>query len=74
MSNSRRIKVAANGKRGKQLITQHGDEWIHIHTIDMPCFNGGLGMLIESLDGKHRRNIKLLVDDVFSYRFIMSEA
>lgn len=42
-------------KRAKQLIRQHGDCWSVIERRPVACFNGDVGILIESPDGTHSR-------------------
>jgi hypothetical protein len=45
-------------KRLKQLIREHGCMWKVVSGPEpMPCFNGDLGVHVESIDGTHRRNV-----------------
>jgi hypothetical protein len=43
--------------RIKQLIKIHGDIWNIIESRHIECFNS-IGIMIESLDGKHSRWVK----------------
>ena len=57
------VKVTANSKRGKQLITEHGDEWELVRAlVPMQCFNNNLGFMIRSLNGYHSRNVRMIND------------
>ena len=55
------IHWTATTKRAKQLKNEFGPVWKKIGIpSSMPCFEGGIGILIESLDGKHVRNVPLI--------------
>ena len=59
------LRLEAHSKRGKQLITEHGDEWVFIRWAPMACFNDTIGIQVTSKDGKHTRNIREQNDDNF---------
>lgn len=41
------IKLEPITKRGKQLINEHGEEWLIIErSKSLPCFDGASGMLV----------------------------
>lgn len=41
------IKLDPLTKRGKQLINEHGEEWLIIErSISLPCFDGASGILV----------------------------
>jgi hypothetical protein len=52
------LRLEPISKRGKQLVKAHGALWRFIRWDGMPCFNGEVGIQVESLDGTHKRNIK----------------
>ena len=46
-------------KRLKQLFKALGEFWYAISPIqEFICFNNGLGVTIESVDGKHKRHVQ----------------
>ena len=66
----RKCKVSPNSKRGKQLITAHGDIWQLVPMGDgksmarpLQCFDNNLGFTIKSLDGYHSRNVRMIDDN-----------
>jgi len=57
---AKQIIMLPSNNRLRQLITDHGDIWEVIKgPKGMSCFNGQLGMAIQSLDGTHTRNIPI---------------
>lgn len=56
-----RAKLKGNTARLRQLIKEHGDEWIvhHSESVPMQCFNGDHGAFISSIDAKHSRNVRI---------------
>jgi hypothetical protein len=57
---SNKVTIKPNTNRLKQLIKDHGKTWSIVKgPKGMQCFNGQLGMAIQSLDGKHERNIPM---------------
>ena len=52
------LRLIAHSKRGKQLVTEHGDEWTFNRWDGMACFDGDVGIQVTSLDGRHTRNIR----------------
>ena len=72
----RQCKVTATSKRGKQLITEHGDIWNMTTGVSwrMPCFGGALGFSIQSLDGSYGRNVRMMNDNVLNVYYIKAES
>ena len=64
------LRLEAHSKRGKQLITKHGDMWHFIRWGGMPCFNDEVGIQIQSDDGMHTRNIKEQNDANFTHTWM----
>jgi hypothetical protein len=64
MMSKRIVIVTPTSKRGLQLTTRFGREWVHIHTRKMQCFNNEMGHAIRSKDGLHYRNIRTINDKV----------
>ena len=64
------LRLEAHSKRGKQLIAMHGDEWYFIRWAGMACFNGDVGIQIQSTDYLHTRNIKEQNDANFTYTWM----
>ena len=57
------VTLLPTSKKLKQLIKQHGDQWIPLgEPKPLQCFNNEMGLLIASQDKKHFRNV--LVSDV----------
>jgi hypothetical protein len=57
---SKQITIKPDSNRLRQLIKDHGKTWSIVKgPKGMQCFNGQLGMAIQSLDGKHERNIPM---------------
>ena len=76
----RQCKLEATSKRGKQLITEHGDTWYLVeHGFEQPyawrmqCFDNALGFTIKSLNGEHTRNVKMIDDKNFNIYYIMEQ-
>ena len=54
------VILNASNKRLKQLMKEHGHQWIMLSEIKpMACFDNEKGCHIQSLDGKHIRNVRL---------------
>ena len=54
----RRIKLLPATKRLKQIIHDHGNIWKVLEPPrPMQCFDNQMGIRIQSMDGKHERNI-----------------
>ena len=54
------IQLHGNTSRLRQLIKDHGITWrVNQSECHMPCFAGKLGVRIDSLDGKHTRNVQI---------------
>jgi len=57
---SKQITIKPDSNRLRQLIKDHGKTWSIVKgPKGMQCFNGQLGCGIQSLDGKHERNIPM---------------
>lgn len=53
-----RLKPAT--KRLKQVVTEHGPKWrVLLGPERPPCFDGDTGFFLESLDGAHRRWVRV---------------
>lgn len=53
------IELLPSDKRSKQLIKEHGCFWIELERKPCLCFDGDIGVFIESLDTKHTRWVRL---------------
>jgi hypothetical protein len=49
------VTLLPHTKRLKQLIKEYGEQWTELYRLKAQCFNGMLGVMIESKDGKHTR-------------------
>jgi len=48
-------EILPANKRFKQLIAEHGRLWLELERKSVSCFDGKIGVLIESLDKTHTR-------------------
>jgi hypothetical protein len=69
-----KCKLSADSKKGKQLISEHGDTWyVTTEWYPMQCFNMSLGMGIMSLNEEVTRNVKMINDKNFTIYYIMED-
>lgn len=62
------VKITPNTNRLRQLVRDHGDVWLVLKDArPMVCFNGQLGLLVESLDGEHIRNVQASIAEVVEH-------
>ena len=60
------VIMLPNTARLKQLIKAHGNVWKQVSEVEeKQCFSNERGMLVQSLDKEHERNIR--VTDVESW-------
>lgn len=53
------VRLLPNNKRLKQVIAEHGSVWVIITSVSpMQCFDNRDGVMVESLDKLHRRNVE----------------
>lgn len=54
-----KCKIIPNNKRLKQLVKEFGEVWWAVSPIQkFICFDNGLGVTVESIDGKHKRHVQ----------------
>lgn len=53
------ITLLPNTNRLRQLIKDHGNQWVMIRGMSCACFGGQIGIEIQSLDESHIRWVKI---------------
>lgn len=49
------VTLLPDNKRLKQIIREHGEQWLVLEDRNVQCFSGERGLFIEALHGSHQR-------------------